>query len=153
MNPYEIVTCLHVVSTAFVMSNMRKKAEGQCFLLEMGKDSVLHRSLILVWKSALAPMSPRSEQPLKCFSLPRAMNSWSSYWYPITPQEISEIIQIALEPNVNVVTHTHKHRHTHGPCGRKKQLSAEPIIIFVILFAISRTHANVSTVPATHLSE
>lgn len=36
---------------------------------------------------------------------------------------------------------------------KKTQLSAEPVIIYVILPATGCAHTNVSTVPATHLSE
>lgn len=44
-------------------------------------------------------------------------------------------------------------RHAPGRRKKKTQLSEEPVIIFVILPATGCAHTNVSTVPATHLSE
>lgn len=60
--------------------------------------------------------------------------------YPTTPWEISEVMPIASKARA-------------WENKKKTQLSAEPVIIFVILPATGCAHTNVSTVPATHLSE
>lgn len=60
--------------------------------------------------------------------------------YPTTPWEISEVMLIASKARA-------------WEKNKKTQLSAEPVVIFVILPATGCAHTNVSTVPATHLSE
>lgn len=121
------------------MSNMRRKREEK----QKGKFVCLFESLCLCKKKKKNLHS----LPLR-LDLSGISNAWVSpgRWYrgqPISHHTLGDI-------------------RSHDDClegtrlgGKKKktQLSAEPVIIFVILPATGCAHTNVSTVPATHLSE
>lgn len=73
---------------------------------------------------------PRVERHFKCSSLPRAMNSWSAYWYPPHLWRYLLSCRLPWAKCVNVVTltlteYTHTQMHVMGLLRRYRQENRE----------------------------